>query len=278
MSGHLARMVVRSTRPAEGGLRRRLPSMFEQPSFDPGPARVHTAEENIRLPVPERSPRTTSPRGDVEVPVVREESELPAVGKSPEVGAAPDDFTPHQTQARTGGARTRRKRPPETVPAQPVRHESESPRRVAARSEPPLPEAEPSTPARPAVREQVEGLPTADRSSAGPRETPVVDRRANVPPGSPEPLPRADVPPVVPVRQERPRGDPSNPNLPRLQPTSRTGQRSARPEVTVNIGRIEVIPPTPEPRKTPPERRPQAPLRAPGAPKLADYLRERKSR
>lgn len=267
MSGHLARLVVRSTRPAEGGLRRPLPSMFEQSSSDPVPASVHAAEKHIRLPAGEGSPRTTSPQGDVEVP---------AVVFSP----TPDDSTPHPAQPRTGGARTQANRPQETVPtvtAEPVRHGSESPRQVDLRSEPPLPEAEPSTPARLSIHEQVERLPTADRFSAGPRETPVVDRRENGPPGSPESLPRADVRPVVPVRQEGQRSDPSNPDLPRLQPPSRTRQRPARPEVTVNIGRIEVIPPTPEPRKPPPER-PRAPLRAPGAPKLADYLRERKSR
>lgn len=266
MSGHLARLVVRSTRPAEGGLRP-LPSMFEQqPSPGPVPASVHAVEKDSRLPAAERSPRTTSPLGDVEVPVV--------VYSPP-----PDDSTPHPTQPRTAGARTQSKRPQEMVPtvATPVRHGSESPRQVDPRGEPPLPKVEPSPPARPAVLEQVEGLVTADRLSAGQREIPVVDRRENGPPSSPQPLPRADVPPVVPVRQERPRSDPSNPDLPRLQPSSRTGQRSARPEVTVSIGRIEVIPPTPEPRKPPPER-PRAPLRAPGAPKLADYLRERKSR
>ncbi len=282
MSGHLARMVVRSTRAAEGGLRRRLPSMFEQPSFDPGPASVAAAGEYLRPPVAEERPRSTSPREDVAAPVVGEQPGLSAAGRSAEVltggyDAAPDDVTPHPAQPRTEGARPRKRRPQEAVRAEPVRPGSESPPRSAPRGEPPRPEVAGPVAARAAVHEQVVGSPTADGSSVGRRETGVVEHREDGPSSSPQPPPRADVPPVVPARHEEPRADLPNPDLPRLQPSSRGGQRSAVPDVTVNIGRIEVVRPTPEPRKPPPERPPAA-LRAPGAPKLADYLRERRSR
>lgn len=56
----------------------------------------------------------------------------------------------------------------------------------------------------------------------------------------------------------------------------RRDRRPATPEVTVNIGRIEVVPPPPEPRPAAP--RPRPPARASGAPALADYLRDRSRR
>lgn len=69
--------------------------------------------------------------------------------------------------------------------------------------------------------------------------------------------------------------------LPRLRTgasteAGRRDRRPAAPEVTVNIGRIEVVPPPPEPPPAAPRPRPRA--RAAGAPALADYLRDRSRR
>lgn len=66
--------------------------------------------------------------------------------------------------------------------------------------------------------------------------------------------------------------------LPRLHPGP--APAGSAPEVTVSIGRIEVVAPPPATvsvETRPPARRTR-PARAPQAPALADYLRERSGR
>jgi hypothetical protein len=62
--------------------------------------------------------------------------------------------------------------------------------------------------------------------------------------------------------------------LPRLHTARTTEPSSAKPEITVTIGRIEVLQPAPEP----PAVRPAPSGKGATAPDLAEYLRERSGR
>lgn len=78
-------------------------------------------------------------------------------------------------------------------------------------------------------------------------------------------------PEVLPARRQKP--DVLPVRMPRLQPPPRRDAPRA-PEVTVNIGRIEVVPPA-GPDRAPVREQRRTRAATSGAPKLADYLRDR---
>jgi len=63
-------------------------------------------------------------------------------------------------------------------------------------------------------------------------------------------------------------------SLPRLHVVRTAEPAAAKPEITVTIGRIEVLQPAPEP----PAPRPAPPGKGATAPDLAEYLRDRSGR
>jgi hypothetical protein len=83
-------------------------------------------------------------------------------------------------------------------------------------------------------------------------------------------------PPVASAEPGRQRREVLPVRLPRLQPPPRPDEQRA-PEVTVNIGRIEVVPPA-VPDRPPVREKPRTRAESSGAPALADYLRERSRR
>jgi hypothetical protein len=108
-----------------------------------------------------------------------------------------------------------------------------------------------------------------DSASHGRTDFPAVARPPR--PAGPGPLPEpAD---AVPPSPERPLLPPRGLTLP-PPPGGRRSSAAAPdkpPDVTVSIGRIEVVHPAPAPPPSPPA----GPRRAPHAPQLADYLRDR---
>ncbi len=147
------------------------------------------------------------------------------------------------------------------APVRPVRSRTPTPvdtaRRATAAAPPPTPDTPPPGGARPLPA--LHPSETGHAVTAGRQDTSAQSSRADGHQDGPaphEPLPIAAQPAT----------------LPRLQPAPRADHAQA-PEVTVNIGRIEVVPPRAMESTTP--RETTTPRRTAGAPDLADYLRDR---
>lgn len=252
MSGHLARLALRATRSAAGGLRPRMASMFEQPGgVEPG-----------SLPAVEYggpTPAVASP--------VTSRTGLPGEERPTPVPPAPASRAAGRPAVRAADTDTATVEPSAVASV----HRDASPADEEASTIPDGPGRRDPQPAgsgpddRSSLRRQDQAVASlvAEAVSAGlpAPVVPAVDR-------SPDTEPRTGRPGVRPVRGLTPTHE-----SPRLRPPPRAEQGGAAPSVTVNIGRIEVVPPAPDNRKPP--QRPRTPARASGAPRLADYLRGR---
>jgi hypothetical protein len=260
MNGHLARLAVRATLPTGGGLRPRRPSLFEQPvalpAVETAPVALPGAEEDGGAPGAV-APR---PRGRA---VAAPGPALPT--RSAEVLVHRVRATPADAQESTNTQYS--------APAQDSPHPRVPDRTPdAASSGSAAPRSAAAHPSASPLPERVVASLVAEAVSAGLRP-PAVDRAQRRSADAEPATTSADVPTGAP---------PATAPLPRLQAPrlpepARGDRRHATPEVTVNIGRIEVVPPPPEPRK-PVTPRPRPRTRASGAPPLADYLRDRNLR
>lgn len=275
MTGHLTRLALRATRSAtaaSGGLRPRTLSLFErQPSATGFPdeyaVRTPPFPRSTRQAAPDASPDPGVPPGAQPVPF----AEPGASAVTPVL--SPLSIAHALPSADSAGF--------------PVADRAPSPGAAAADSR----KAEPAAPAsRPEPMGRSERTEPAERATTAPPADPphAPAGRPHPPPTTPPPsrpeAPRADEPAPAPavgrvdpartaVAPASPAPPPQPTPLPRLTPAPR--EEPAKQGVTVNIGRIEVVqPPKAEPRPAAP--RPRA--KQGGAPKLADYLRERSRR
>lgn len=291
MTGHLARLACRATQSSSvsaGGLRPRTPSLFERPSSAPGLVDEYAVESPstdpsagpVRADAPEaRRQALATPLTPGSPGVLRPESISPHDEHGQQPGSTPmsaTDTRPAEpltaTAAAEGGSHTTT--PPEPSSAtDPVTLDRrllvEQVTNVVAEKLPDLVAAAPDAgaPAAPSVNTAHAGhdQPTRHRAS---RETTASVGAATGPVGVVVPAGHPDT-----LRPSRERSAPASSPvpLPRLTPTPPVEDK---PGVTVNIGRIEVVPP---PKATPPAARP-AGKRETGAPRLADYLRDRSRR
>lgn len=284
MTGHLVRLAARATRPASGGLRPRVPALFERPAgLFAGHLTValRPTGEDVDA-VGEPGERAAAPR--VPGPGVPE-TRRPAGGPRPVPPtrrAAPAGSGTPATPAPTRGADGEDLRT-----AQPTRRARRAGRRLVATAGRAPDDASPSR--SPAAEES----PRSSSAESSARQTPVPEQvvaslvaeavSAGLRPRAAGRAPHESDDDAGSVRGTVPRADPAATTpLPRLQTArspeaTRRDRRPAASEVTVNIGRIEVVPPAPEPRP-PAARRPPPQARASGAPPLADYLRGRNRR
>lgn len=293
MTGHLARLAARATG-QEAGLRPRARSLFEQPT---NPASVG---EYVAPGVP------TSPGPDVAGSGPDLAEHLP--GGRPGGSRAPDrpESVPGVAGPRGSAPPPPRGRQAET--ATPDRAEMRPPSRGTPLPQGPWPTPEPAPDEVPATGRPAAALrhveqpgappprgrtpieTDASRPRPGVRPPPSITRHPRLvdPPadgqsqeaGEAALLSRIDAPqpstgPVAREEGTAPRPPvpvASQPaTLPRLQPAPGTDR--GQPGVTVNIGRIEVLPPRATESKRPPRTVPGR--RTTGAPDLADYLRDR---
>lgn len=297
---HLARLAMRATRPA-GGLRPRSPSMFERAS---APLTLPDSTDSPNLapesrwpeapsrpdPAPQRGPeglRGPEGRDDSAVRQVRlragdEPDRRPQLEPAGHELAAEPISTGERALLDEADSATVGRRPPTVLDAA----HSAPPDRV-----PGPPDQVAELRSRPAGSRPQSWVDTGPSLSMGERPRPPsppdsADRRAasradewpeqhdaRLLTAQVTPRPRVVEAPTPPRATEAP-------PLPRLRPISPPDQSRA-PEITVTIGRIEVLPPrSPEARPPPQPRQPQAQpsRRADGAPELAAYLRERSQR
>jgi len=287
VTGHLARLALRATRPANsgsGGLRPRTPSLFERSASVAGLPEEYAGEPVASSPPPVASARA----GDT----AAEHSQLPsaeAVDRSPgqalerprarsaEVEANPLAPAPAAHPVEPGNDRER-------IQPAPDSREDGSPAAPAASvalDRPPL--VEQVTQAVTSQLAEIVAAPLGGRAS--PPDPPVAladagtarDAATHAPaqPGD-ETSPAAVVVRAIAPEPTVPAKKTANLQhatpLPRLTPAPPA--EPDKPGVTVNIGRIEVLPPPKaQPPAPPPVRK-----RESGAPKLADYLRDRSRR
>lgn len=277
MTRHLARLALRAARPT-GGLRPRSPSMFESAVAPP-------VLEQYAARVPAAVGEPPPPSSD-------------AAGPRPTVRTVPDPDPPKPV----GPAGEHRLL---TAEAQRVPHRRElvtpepgrpaAPSRTALRLDAPSRSAPPLRPLPDAARADDVGMPQpaphpgpaqGARSGPDPSRSPTAEpasvERAGPATYSPGPTasetaaaPGATETPSAPPHTEQPRLDAPPVRLPRLQPPPGPDEQRA-PEVTVTIGRIEVLPPARPERPPVGQKRPTR--AASGAPKLSDYLRDRSRR
>jgi hypothetical protein len=272
VTGHLARLALQATRPGTSGpgtLRPRTPSLFERPASS-----GVLSEEYAEPPAIARTSREGPSRADAEVtpdpgrqrparpgqprPVV----DIPPSTESQEIAGEPARAAPASLAEA------------EETPQEAPRHARATDVSLTARPEP-------SSVGVPHLLDGVTGAVT-DRLThvVGPGATaaavaaPAEDHPDR--PGVPGQGPAGSAAPAAEpgMHGETSRSPiPSSQPLPRLTPAPRDDP--SPPEVTVNIGRIEVVQPA-----TPERKPPQAPPRTrdSGAPKLADYLRDRSRR
>lgn len=273
MNGHLARLAARAIRPTSDGLRPRVPALFEQPAGLPADPAIALPLSAVHGGDPLRDlsrARGRAAAGPAPVPPSRSsdgrgvrDGAVPGAGQG---GSHDEDPRDTQRSPDRGASISGRIRPPDAVPpaSAPSPEEpppgSPAPRSPSARST--VPEPVVASLVATAVSAGLRPL-AGDRVRHGSRE----DEQGTPPAGAPT------GPPVPAALLTAP--------LPRLQPeltrTARSDLTPAAPAVTVNIGRIEVVPPPPAPPQPPAQpRRPRS--RASGAPPLAEFLRDRSRR
>lgn len=284
MTSHLARLAARGAG-QDAGLRPRALSLFEQPT---NPASVDeyvaprgptSSAPDVAAPRPDVSmaPHSPEPGSDVDEP--REPAPLPP-GEPHAKAATPDQPNvrrPSGETLPTTGPRPKSEPSLDEIPApdrpaggrraveEPAIRPVPSRTPIEADSARPGPEVPPpsSVPRHPGGGRHLPDGPPAEAGDA------VAVRRQGNPQPSTQPVAHEEG-----TSPREPMPVASQPTtLPRLQPHPWADQGQA-PEVTVNIGRIEVLPPRATESKRPPKT--TAPgRRTAGAPDLADYLRDR---
>lgn len=271
MTGHLARLALQATRSGASGpgtLRPRTPSLFERPAS----LGVLTEEYAEPTAIARTSPEGSS-RADAEVTP-------DPWGQRPARPGQPRHVVdiPPSAESREVAGEPARAAPASRVDAEET--PQEAPRHARATDVSPMARPEPSSAGVPHLLDAVTAAVTDRLTHAvGPGVTTAADAPAEDRahrPGVPEQsragsAARAAEPGI---HGQTPRSPiPSSRPLPRLTPAPRDDP--SPPEVTVNIGRIEVVQPA-TPERKPPQARPRT--RDSGAPKLAEYLRDRSRR
>lgn len=274
--GHLARLALRATQPATG-LRPRPLALYEQRASFPEITDRHGEPQQNRAARPGLADRPTAER--VENPGAPGRTAAPA---SSEVTQDPlsvlsrtilDGFAgPPAQSVAVAGSPTAISTPRSTAPADPL-----DPATAAEL-------VEPRGAALLTRTTDTQRPPAA--TPAGPDQSPVDSPVGTGPPAAASPSARIDQPPAavpgvtaaldvpgLPTLSQGP-PPPDAAGLPRLHLVRPTEPPPPRPEVTVTIGRIEVLPPAPAKPSSPPA----GPRKASTAPKLADYLRDRSGR
>jgi hypothetical protein len=279
MTSHLARLAARAAGQGSG-LRPRAVSQFEQAAnqisaeeyvaprdpTSPGPdLAVPPPDANVAISSPEPAPDREEPRPVTspptwDSPIEPATPDLPIV-RRPARGEALRSSSPRPTPEPSLGEVPTTGRPAPFHP--PVEVPEDRPVRG-----PTLTEADSAgRPAREITPLAGAARPRPDLHASDAEEA-VALRRQDAPQAPTQQVAHRDV-----RTQRAPQPTASQPaTLPRLQPAARAGQGQT-PEVTVNIGRIEVLTP-----HTPESRRPSVtstPRRPEGAPDLADYLRDK---
>jgi hypothetical protein len=266
MSGYLSRLAARSTQ-ASAGLRPRAPAIFEADAPAPldveaGVTAVPLLEEST-TPVAPPARRTTSP-GEQRADVGPRRTE-PRPNRPNQV----DPVEPSEQSEPMGRVEPVAAVAQFAVP--PNRASSPRPLAAPAAVRSPEPEPHPRLPdtrvaaVRPALEPTV-GAARGPGDAAGPAlPAPVVTVEAERP---------ADPPGPVPPGAPEPRQPDRDVVLPRLYPGPPPPEPA--PQVTVTIGRIEVVAPPAAPAApaAAPPSRPAQPARPASAPALADYLRD----
>lgn len=272
MTDHLARLALRATGAATPGLRPRSPSMFEQPIATPTTTGTRGQPASD---VPRPGPAATAPAAPPEA----RRAAAPPVSESGHMGYLVRDLETRPDGQRGEAARTEAGARPdgdvEPALASPVRAD----RRGVLPSDVGVAErvsaALRSVTRQPAERGNLQfsplepALPTAPPVSEGRQSE---DRPVEV-------LVRVDeqIRAAVEAEGSGDRTPVVAPTpMPTLHPQPLARRPGSPPQVTVSIGRIEVLPAPAAPAKPPPRSRPQP--KSSGAPKLADYLRDRSRR
>ena len=292
-SGYFARLAARSTQPTTGLRPRRL-SLYEQPPSsalnasrpEPGSAILAPPRRSAPPAPADRARETPEP---ADAPTARAAAAAAPSALAPPTNrdVPPAGPTVDQPSIEPG------------VPQDPTGLHADEPSPQAPRPEPPRPHS-PLTPRRlpetalAGERRNGDGDRTGAEAKA-PARTPAVtspadsvavpalshvstteDMRPTSAEAAAHPASRDGEPDaVVQLRPADVPQPPDPPRLPQLHPRVRLEPPGTpAPQVTVTIGRIEVLPPAPPPRPS----EPAPPARAPTAPALADYLRERSGR
>ncbi len=261
--GHLTRLALRATR-ATGGLRPRQPSLFE-PALPEATEPATTETVRVR-PVSPPEVAATPPETPISEP--HESRSTPAA--APHVGHELESVASSAADSAPSSAAPSQQ-PEWAVPATPAASSEAVPQKSLSGS------IEPT---------HLIGRRRTDKFPAGPPERepdqplsrrtvlrvvkPAVPRDRPPSPTSRSPEPSASPTKALPAQIERVvPPEPETRTVPRLHPQP-TKPLQAPPDVTVTIGRIEVVPP-PAPQPVRPRRRPAKPSTAPT---LADYLRD----
>lgn len=254
MTGYLTRLALRSTSAATG-LRPRTPSLFEAA----GPMALEHVRPDLAdvtnaplapIRADEATPPVTALRPDHVEPRHAAAAQLGLARSAPDVAAtAPPDTTPVDSTP---------------TPAQPT-----YPDRTIAASLSPTSVAMPSTRSEPSVTQNVHLVSAA---ATRPAETDIAtaDAAAQTSSVTSERTRMPDTRRTTSVRERD-----ADIALPRLHPGPPPPEPA--PDVTVSIGRIEVVTPQPPAAPAPPVR-PTRATRPSTAPALADYLRDRSRR
>lgn len=269
MTGHLSRLALRATGAAPSGLRPRLPSMFEQALTTPAVAEEHG-----------QPLRDVSRRGPAPATSLPPEARRAAVRSPAPQGGQPADDPDrdlHETQPDHPGAES-------SPAAADLRSGTDL---VPVASMPARADVPDVPPGEVGVGELVSAAAVTVAGQVAERVDDHVTRLEptllTAPPRAKGQQPEDRLLDVL-ERIEDPLGGqvgppgPAAPTpMPTLHPQPLARGQGSPPEVTVNIGRIEVLPaPAAETMKPAPRQRPQP--KPSGAPKLADYLRDRSRR
>lgn len=263
---HLSRLAQRSTR-TDFGVRPRSPALFE-----PVPAALAESRATAEAPPPPTPGLGVGTRGQTR-PVGQTSKSATALGAA----AVPPPPEPKptgrpMTLAAERAAADHQPDPPDRAPAP----GAAEPSREGVKPGPALPSPAATSPTRVAADDGSEASEQVRAPAHASRRL-----RATVEAAADAPAVEVATPlPHVQVASVRPGLNAPDPPAqvrtePRLYPPSAAAaDHAADPPVTVTIGRIEVV--TPPPDKPVPVRRP--PAKPATAPKLADYLRERRGR